>query len=80
MTTTSNLLDKECPVRPCVIEKNIDHCGNCDQYICDKLKERIVVYEDIKEKAREDISKEDYKYFIRPYENKKRLDALRSSK
>ena len=80
MATTSNLLDKECPVRPCVIEKGFAHCGKCDSYICEKLKERIVVLEDIKTKVNEEISKEDYRCFIRPYENKKRLDVLRSSK
>ena len=80
MTTTSNLLDKECPVRPCVIEKGIAHCGECDSYICEKLKERIVVYEDIKAKVKVEISEEDYRIFIQPYENKKRLDAIRATK
>jgi hypothetical protein len=80
MSETSNLLDKECPVRPCVIEKKIIHCGNCDQYICDKLQERIVIYEEIRQKLKKEISEEDYRCFILPYENKKRLDAFRSFK
>lgn len=76
LTTTSNLLDQECPVRPCVIERKINHCGECDNYICDKLKERIVVYNEIEQKVKETISEEDYRCFILPYENKKRLDAF----
>jgi hypothetical protein len=80
MTSTSHLLDKECLVRPCVIEKGFAHCGECGSYICEKLKERIVVFEDIKTKINKEISEEDYRCFILPYENKKRLDASRSSK
>jgi hypothetical protein len=80
MTAPSNLLDKDCPVRPCVIDKGFAHCGECDSYICEKLKERLIVYEEIKQKVNKEISEEDYRCFILPYENKKRLDALRSSK
>jgi hypothetical protein len=41
--------------------------------ICEKLAERIVVYDEMLEKMGGDISEEDYMRFIRPYENRKRL-------
>jgi hypothetical protein len=72
------LIDTECPVRPCVIEKNLDTCAACDAYICAKLTERLVVLEEIQVRVDREIPEEDYQNFIRPYENKRRLKALRS--
>ena len=77
MTDDPKLIDKNCPVRPCVISKGLDNCSQCDDYICDKLTQRIVIYEDIKGKVNAEIPEEDYLCFIRPYENKRRLDDLR---
>ena len=31
------LVDPECKARKCVISKNIEHCGYCDNYPCDKF-------------------------------------------
>jgi hypothetical protein len=71
-----NLIDKDCPVRPCVIEKGLENCSQCDDYICEKLKQRIVTLESKKKKFGNDVPEEDYQRFIRPYENKRRLDGL----
>jgi hypothetical protein len=79
MSTDPKLIDQSCPVRPCVIQKGLDNCSQCNQYVCEKLKERLVVYEDVKKKINAEIPEDDYLCFIRPYENKQRLDALRSS-
>lgn len=72
-------LSEDCPVRSCVLEKGFDNCAECDEYICEKLKPRIVIYEDIKQQISEDISEDDYRCFIQPYENKLRLDSIRST-
>jgi len=74
---TPKLIDKDCPVRPCVIEKGIENGSQCDDYICDKLKDRIVVYEDLLKRDDIKISRKEYINFIKPYENKKSLEALR---
>ena len=74
---TPKLIDKDCSVRPCVIEKGIENCSQCDEYICDKLKDRVVVYEDLLKKHDIKISRKEYIKFIKPYENKKILDELR---
>jgi hypothetical protein len=68
-----HLIDQNCPVRPCVIEKGLDNCSACSEYICEKLKERIVVFEGVKRRIGKDISEDDYICFIQPYENKRRL-------
>ncbi len=73
------LIDKNCPVRPCVIERNLNNCAQCAQFLCEKLKERLVTYEEIRSKMEHPISEEDYRDFIQPYENKRRLDAIRES-
>ena len=77
LSEKARLVDTGCPVRPCVIEKGLDNCSQCEQYICDKLKQRLVVYEEVKERVGFDIPQDDYVFVIRPYENKLRLDALR---
>ena len=70
-------VDTECPVRPCVIEKGIPNCAHCDQYICDKLSQRIVNPDEIAQKAGGKMSDEDFDMFVMPYNNKKVLDKIR---
>lgn len=74
-----HLIDTGCPVRPCVMARGLDNCAQCDAYICDKLKERLVDLDEIKARVGQDIPEDDYLCFIRPYENKKRLEALRKN-
>ena len=80
MTDHLELIDKGCLVRPCVIEKDFDNCSQCEHYICEKLTERIVVYEEVKNRVNAEIPEDDYLCFIRPYENKKRLDRIKAAK
>ncbi len=61
------LIDQSCPVRPCVIEKGLENCTKCDQYICEKLKERFVINDEVKDKIGMDIPEGDYYSFILPY-------------
>jgi hypothetical protein len=77
MAENPKLIDKDCPVRPCVIEKGLDNCAQCDQYVCEKLMERLVVYEEVRRRVGVEIPEDDYVCFIRAYENKRRLDAPR---
>lgn len=78
MSENPKLIDKDCPVRPCVIARGLDNCAQCERYVCDKLKQRLVVYEQLRKKAGAGITDDDYRCFIQAYENKLRLDALRS--
>ena len=74
------LIDSGCPVRPCVIEQRLDNCAQCEQFICEKLEQRLVEYTEIRSQLGVEIPDDDYQPFIRPYENKRRLEALRASK
>ncbi len=78
MSANPKLIDISCPIRPCVIEKELDNCAQCEQYVCDKLAQRIVEYHEIQGRVGEVIPEDDYKCFILPYENKKRLEAIRA--
>jgi len=80
MADNPKLIDKNCSIRPCVIEKGLDNCSQCENYVCEKLKQRLVIYDEIKQRMSEEIPENDYIRFINPYENKRRLDALRASK
>jgi hypothetical protein len=79
MSEDSRLIDQACPVRPCVIEKGLQNCAHCDEYVCAKLAERIFTLEEVQNRNGAQIPDDDYLCFIRPYENKKRLDDLRTS-
>lgn len=70
-------IDQGCPVRPCAAEKGLASCADCAEYICPRLAERIVVFEDIRQKLGREIPAGDRVRFILPYENKERLDARR---
>lgn len=64
------LIDKNCPVRPCVISKNLETCAECEEYICDKLKGRIVEKRNFEEKLKRNLSGFEYDNFVHPYESK----------
>lgn len=80
MADNPRLIDKACPVRPCVINRCIANCSECPDYVCDKLADRLVVYERLAAKYPCPIPPEDRTRFIAPYENKTRLDRLRCLK
>jgi hypothetical protein len=80
MADNPKLIDRACPVRPCVIERALDNCAQCEDYVCEKLTQRLVVFEDIRQKAGGLVPEADRQCFIRPYENKRRLEALRAQK
>jgi hypothetical protein len=79
MSEDSHLIDQGCPVRPCVIKRRLENCSQCQEYVCDKLRRRLVTYEGVAERVSSEIDQDDRERFIRPYENKERLDALRAA-
>lgn len=73
----TELLDEGCPIRPCVKSKGYDNCSQCDAFMCDTYKERLVDF-DALEKEHGKIPKADRELFIRPYENCKRILELKA--
>ncbi|MFX1286040.1 MAG: DUF3795 domain-containing protein [Promethearchaeota archaeon] len=76
-TETSDLMDKACPVRPCVVKKQLPNCAYCDEFPCDKLQSRFVILEEKEKELNRPIPEADYLIAIKPYENHKRLSELR---
>ena len=71
------LIDKNCPVRSCVISKSLENCAECVDYFCDKLKERIVDRSDLERKLSRKLSDHEYMLFVFPYESKGRMEKIR---
>lgn len=78
MAESPRLIDQNCPVRACVIEKQISNCAECGDYICSKLTDRLVTFEEVLQRVNYSLPVQDRLNFILPYENKARLEALRS--
>jgi hypothetical protein len=71
-------IDTECPVRPCATAKGLPNCAHCDEYVCDKLKQRLVDIDEVIGKQQEPIPPQDFDRFLKPYDNKPRLQTIRS--
>ncbi len=69
--------DVNCPVRPCAMKKSVENCAYCQDFICDRLKERMNFIEDFLQKNKKPIPKEDFDKFVEPYKSRKRLEAIR---
>jgi hypothetical protein len=80
ITQNSKLIDKNCPVRPCVIQRDFENCSQCEEYICENLKQRLVDFKEIQERLGKEIPKDDRLKFIHPYENTQRLEEIRNKK
>jgi hypothetical protein len=66
-----------CKVRPCAIEKGVENCARCGDFICDKLGKQIDGVEPIAEKHAESMPPGDYERYIAPYRSEARLRKLR---
>jgi hypothetical protein len=71
-------LCKECPIRLCVIEKGIETCAHCDEFICDKLEPALAIRDGFLNRFG-DISEEEYHIWIKPFESYSRLMEIRKS-
>ncbi len=79
-TDAGRLLDAACPVRPCAAGRALASCAGCGDYACDKLRERLVDAEELTARLGAPIPPEDRERFVRPYENKWRLEELRAGR
>lgn len=80
LAEASETLDRNCPVRPCVIEHGFNNCADCEDYICEKLTERLIDFDEIQAEFDHPIPKRDRQRFLLPYENAQRLRDLRQKK
>jgi predicted N-acetyltransferase YhbS len=70
------IADSGCPVRPCAVAKNIEHCGMCAGYPCELINTRIgLSAAAARQKLGDKFDQAEYDEFIFAYDNKARLDA-----
>ncbi len=66
------LADKQCPVRPCALERGVESCAECDDFVCEKvgrlLSERMGTLIFL-HKRMQDITEEEYNLCLRQFEN-----------
>lgn len=73
------LIAEGCSVRACVVERGLNNCAECDEYVCDKLKTLMVFKKAQEEKLGRKLTDDEYRCFLLPYESKPRLDMIRES-
>jgi len=73
-------IDTECPVRACAVARGVENCAVCDDYICEKLADILVDFDEIQAKFDQPIPEVDRQQFIFPHENKQCLAELRKLK
>ena len=71
-------IDEDCPVRVCVLERQIEHCGYCNNYPCETFEQRQgLSCVEAKNKLNENFNQEEYDRFLLSYDNKNRLDIFK---
>lgn len=79
LTSSPHLIDQDCPVRSCVLDRQLENCAQCAEPGCPRLAERLVSFEEVQQRTPHPIPLLERAWFILPYENQDRLQALRPS-
>lgn len=67
-------IDMGCPVRMCVIEKQVDHCGECIDFPCETFNERKgLSLQEAKEKLGFNFCVDEYNSYLLAFDNMTRL-------
>lgn len=74
----AKLIDEECPVRKCVVDRKIDGCFGCDKYPCDVYEERVgLCYASAKDKLADEFLNTEFEEYLLAFDNKTRIDRLK---
>ncbi|MFZ5354847.1 MAG: DUF3795 domain-containing protein [Bacillota bacterium] len=74
-------IDMSCPVRKCVIDRNIHSCGDCDDLPCNTFEERKgLSIDEAKEKLGSEFCISEYNDFLLAYDNFTRIEKYRKNK
>ena len=75
-----DLFDGTCEynIRECCLEKNLENCGSCKDYSCNKVEKAFEITKENVEKFRSILSKEEYQKFNKAFfQKKENLDSVR---
>ena len=66
-----------CSVRSCALEKGIENCAHCSEFICNKLESKINFTEKFLRNNKKQLSDKDFQLYVKPYESRERLLEIR---
>ncbi|MGE5528351.1 MAG: DUF3795 domain-containing protein [Patescibacteria group bacterium] len=74
-------LDKDCPVRPCAEAREMENCGLCGDFPCERIETRSeFIPRYLLEHPDLEIPPEDYRTFFTPYESRDRLAEIKKGR
>jgi hypothetical protein len=77
----TKLMDNSCPVRKCVIDKKLNHCGDCSNYSCSTFNQRKgISAKEAEEKLTHNYDVSQYDEYLLAYDNKTRIDEYKKNK
>ncbi|MFA5331980.1 MAG: DUF3795 domain-containing protein [Methanoregula sp.] len=56
-----------CPIRTCVLNKGITHCGECGTFPCDLIEKHMASVENAVPRAREIMTGDEFHQYVDPY-------------
>jgi len=72
-------VDGNCPVRKCVLERQVNSCGDCADYPCEIFAEREGLSSaDAKQKLGSSYNNQEYEDYLLAYDNRSRLDRYKA--
>lgn len=78
MNKDAKRVDNHCPVRECVLSRNINSCADCGEYPCDRFSKRMgLSCENARKEQGEAFCDAEYEEFLLAYDNRTRLDRLK---
>lgn len=58
-------------IKSCCIEKKVNHCGECPQYVCKKIQQALDITKENRIKFKEILTKKEYEMFRKAFFEKK---------
>jgi hypothetical protein len=68
--------DKNCEIRPCVLERGLATCADCREYPCRKLESRMAACDRVVRRFRGKIPEQEFTRFIAPYDCRATLEGI----
>jgi hypothetical protein len=77
MREDARRIDMACPVRACVLKKQINSCRDCGQYPCEVFRQREgLSIENARVKLGERFCEKEYETYLLAFDNRTRLDRI----
>lgn len=71
-------IDRNCPVRKCVLKTKVDNCSECSKYPCELFSEiKGLSCAEARQKQGDLFNEEEYEEYMLAFDNKTRLDRRR---